>query len=186
MEEIKSREQIISFMQEMMVRFTSDHVSDLMKNRRVDECEELASEYIQDQRFDSIAQYLIMEGAIDASVEDFKTEDQMNILMFFHCFKNYYGDDRFTELYFLSEESYTEFVKGLARSKDEVAKETAELLMEDEEDIDSYVYNEESWHIVDLTMGELINYDDPADRFDDEEDEEEADSEEEESSDEVE
>lgn len=178
MGEIKNREDVISFMQEMTARFSKDHVSDLMKNRRVDECKELADEYIQDDRFTAVAEYLINEGSIEATVEDFKTDEPlMNIMMFFFCFEDYYGDDLFTELYIFSEEAYTEYVKSLATSNIKVAVETADLI--GVEDPDDYVYDESNWHITELTMEELIDCADPSERCGEEEDEEESSYEEE-------
>lgn len=175
MGEIKCREDVISFMQEMTARFSKDHVSDLMKNRRVDECKELVVEYISDDRFTEVAVYLINEGSIDATIEDFKTDEPlMNIMMFFHCFEDYYGNDLFTELYILSEEAYTEYVKSLATSDIDVAVETADLL--GAEDANSYVYDDSNWHITELTMEELIDYADPSERCEEEDTEEESES----------
>lgn len=185
---VQNRDDVIRFMQEMMEQFSKDHVSDLMKNRRVEECEALSLEYVRDGRFDVVAQYLIGEGSIDATVEDFKTDEPlMNLLMFFYCFDEEYNDsDHFTEMYILSEEAYIGYVKSLADSDIEVAQEVAMLLLgaEDVVDLEEYdygeydAYDESYWHITELTLGELIDLDDPWDRCSQtEEDEEESASE---------
>lgn len=61
-----------------------------MRHRRVDDCEEFASEYIQDLRFADIAKYAVKNGGINFSLEDFKfDEDELvNIPMFFYCFED--------------------------------------------------------------------------------------------------
>lgn len=170
---IECREDVIRFMQEMMTKFSEDHVSDLMENRRVEECEELVGEYIKDERFTAVAEYLINEGGIDATVEDFKTDEPlMNIMMFFHCFEDYYGNNSFTELYIFSEEEYIAYVKSLAESDVDVAKETATLLLglEDIDDLEDYDYGEydaydnDYWHLTELTIPELIDFEDPYER----------------------
>lgn len=180
---IECREDVIRFMQEMMKQFSEDHVSDLMKNRRVEECEELSLEYIKDGKFEAVAQYLIREGSIDATVEDFQTaEPLMNILMFFYCFDEEYNEgDHFTELYILSEEAYIGYIKSLAESDIEVARETAALLLllDDMDDLDNYdygecdAYDEDYWHLTELTLSELINYEDPSERCSEVEEDEE-------------
>lgn len=171
---VECREDVIRFMQEMVRSFSEDHVSDLMKNRRVEECEELSEEYIKDGRFEAVAQYLIKEGSINATIEDFKTnEPLMNIMMFFYCFDEVYNDsDYFTELYILSEDAYLTYVQNLAESDIDVAKETAALLLrlEDTEDLEDYdygeydAYDEGNWHLTELTMPELIDLEDPYER----------------------
>lgn len=54
---VECREDVIRFMQEMMRRFSEDHVSDLMKDRRVEECEELSKEYTEGGKFEAVAKY---------------------------------------------------------------------------------------------------------------------------------
>ena len=72
---VECREDVIRFMQEMVRSFSEDHVSDLMKNRRVEECEELSEEYIKDGRFEAVAQYLIKKVA---SMQLSRTSRQMS------------------------------------------------------------------------------------------------------------
>lgn len=167
MEEIKSREQVISFMQEMTARFEKDHVPDLMKHRCVKECEELAEEsYAPDQRFEAVATYAITQGGINATIEDFKTEELMNILMFFYCFESEYeGCDAFNETYILSPEEYKKLIVSLYKSEYDVAIETAGLLgISDDEDAEIYEYDSDNWHITEITMGVLIACEDPGDK----------------------
>ncbi len=185
---VECREDVIRFMQEMMRRFSEDHVSDLMKDRRVEECEELSKEYTEGGKFEAVAKYLIEEGSIGASIEDFKTnEPLMNIMMFFYCFDEVYNDsDYFTELYILSEDAYLTYVQNLAESDIDVAKETATLLLglEDIDDLEDYDYgefdahDEEKWHLTELTMPELIDLEDPYERcYEEDEDPEEGETE---------
>ena len=135
-----SRDEILDFISEMTKRFTSDNIPDLMKNRQVSECERLANEYMQNVRFTEVAKYAIVCG-INATIADFKTDDIMNILMFFYCFKDSYDGIDFNELDILSSEAFLELIYNLAMSDSEVAKETAELLggYYDEE-LEQYVY----------------------------------------------
>ena len=59
-----TRNDVLDFIQEMTKRFREDHINinDLMRYRRVDECEEFASEYVQDVRFAAIAKYAVENG----------------------------------------------------------------------------------------------------------------------------
>lgn len=158
-----SRDEILGFMSEMTKRFTSDNIPYLMKNRRVDECEKLVNKYMQDIRFSAVAEYAIKEG-INVSLEDFKTNDLMNILLFFNCFEDSYDGIDFNELDILSLEAYSELIYNLAMSDSEVAKETAELLGGYfDEEIGQYVYEKEPYNLVGLPIEVLIDYVDPKD-----------------------
>lgn len=159
-----SRDEILDFISEMTKRFTSDNIPDLMKNRQVSECERLANKYMQDIRFTKVAEYAIQENGINASLEDFRTNDLMNIIMFFYCFEDSYDGIDFNELDILSSGDYSKLIYNLAMSDSEVAKETAELLggYYDEE-LKQYIYEREPYSLVGLPMEVLINYMDPKD-----------------------
>lgn len=158
-----NRDEVLGFMSEMTKKFTSDNIPDLMKSRQVSECERLANEYMQDVRFTEVAKYAIVCG-INATIADFKTDDIMNILMFFYCFEDSYDGIDFNELDILSLEAYSELVYKLAMSDSEVAKETAELLGGYfDEEICEYIYEKEPYSLVGLPMEVLINYMDPKD-----------------------
>lgn len=152
---IECREDVIRFMQEMMVKFSEDHVSNLMKKRRVKRCEELAEKYTKDGRFNVVAKYLIEKEkfGINATIEDFKTDEPlMNIMMFFYCFEDHYGNKYFNESYILDSDEYLAYIDSLAESDSEVAKEVAILL-------GKYINlgEDKYWNLTELTMQMLIN-----------------------------
>lgn len=169
------REKALAFMAEMMKKFTEDNVPELMRNREVEKCEELAYGYAADPRFEEVAMYAIEEGSLEATVAEFDISNLMNVLMLFYCFDNEYDGCDFNELYIISEETFVEFVRALAASKDDVAKETAELLgLEYGDDPAEYSLDESEYYLTDLTMEVLIDYDCP-EEYDEEEDDDTSD-----------
>ncbi len=163
------RSKALAFMAEMMKKFDDDNVPQLMKARNVEECEMLARKYMQDTRFEEVARYAIDEGCIDATSEEFDISEPMNAVMLFYCFECEYEDDQFDELYLISEATFEELVRKMAAAGSEVERELAELMGMDEcEDPDDYQYDEDRYHIMELPMGVLINYEDPDDYIPDE------------------
>ena len=148
----------MAFLAEMMERFTADNVPELMRNREVEKCVELAYGYAADPRFEKVAMYAIEEGSLEASTEEFDISNLMNVLMLFYCFDNEYDDCGFNELYIISEETFVALVRELAASEDDVAKETAELLgFEDDDESEEYSADQSDFYLTDLTMGVLID-----------------------------
>lgn len=171
-----NREKVLAFMVEMAQKFNEDHVPDLMRARRVKECEELGEEYRKDPRFDEVAKYLIWEGSQEASLADFKTDELFSMIMFFYCFKKKYDTDNFNETYVISESAFVQLVCMMAESEEEVLEELADLLGMDEcSDIEEFEYDEDGYHIVGLSMGVLINYESPDEEPGEEIDEDEED-----------
>ncbi len=155
-----TRNDVLDFIQEMTKRFREDHINinDLMRYRRVDECEEFASEYVQDVRFAAIAKYAVENGGINFSLEDFKLEEDelVNILMFFYCFEDSCNGLNFSEENILSQNAFEELVCKLTSSHNDVESETGTMLGGYYAD-GTYKYVKANYHIVGSTMEILID-----------------------------
>lgn len=169
------RQTSIDFLNEMLERFRKDNISQFMRARDIAKCEQLADLYIEDPRFEELAEYANYECGLNVEPDEVNLSNNIfSSLMLFYCFYDEYDEfGDFDEDYLFSHENLLNFVRAMAESNEDIGHELAAQLGLDQRIVapENFKYEDIEYYIIGLNLEViLLNY--PIDGDDDDSEDE--------------